>query len=98
LKAILQIEKKMGRLRNKNGYESRIIDIDILYFNDENIHQPDLIIPHPRLHQRRFTLLPLTEIAGDLMHPVYHEKNSELLKRCRDKSFVWRIDGKSNEI
>lgn len=95
LKRILQIEKSMGRVRNSDRYDSRIIDIDILYYNNECINQPGLVIPHPRLHQRRFTLMPLVEIAGSKMHPVLNMDNSELLSQCEDNSVVKEFEEES---
>jgi len=88
LKNILKIEKSMGRTRNEGGYASRNIDIDILYFNNETIELADLIIPHPRLHERRFTLVPLVEIAPYFEHPVLKKTNSALLDYCDDPSEV----------
>jgi 2-amino-4-hydroxy-6-hydroxymethyldihydropteridine diphosphokinase len=92
LEQIRQIEAGMGRSRNSTGYESRTIDIDILYYNDETIQMPGLTIPHPHLHQRKFTLLPLAEIAPDLVHPILKKNNSELLRACRDDMKVWTFD------
>lgn len=90
LKELLSIEIRLGRDRiNKyDGYVSRPIDIDILYYNDLVVDSADLILPHPRLHQRRFTLLPLCEIASDYIHPIVKCSNMELLSRCDDMSIV----------
>ncbi len=88
LKHILLVEKNMGRTRKGKGYASRKIDIDILYYNGEIYNLPDLIIPHPRLHERRFTLRPLADVAPDMIHPVLKMTNSELLSRLNDKSSV----------
>ena len=89
------IERRMGRmgepLYNERGeriYADRPIDIDILYYNDLVVDSADLILPHPRLHQRRFTLLPLCEIAPDYIHPIVKCSNMELLSRCDDMSIV----------
>ncbi len=64
-----QIEKKLGRTKIGNNYESRLIDIDILFYNDEIIHEQELIIPHEQLHKRRFTMEPLVEISPEYAHP-----------------------------
>ena len=84
LKSILAIEKKMGRIRTvKNA--PRIIDIDILFFNKEIIHLPDLIVPHPEIQNRRFVLIPLNELAPQLIHPVLNKKVHQLLAGCADQ-------------
>lgn len=90
LKTILHIEEKIGRVRQEK-YGPRIIDIDILLFNDE-VHQlPMLKIPHPQLQNRRFVLAPLAEIAPDLIHPVLKKTIAELLAICPDKLAVKKI-------
>jgi 2-amino-4-hydroxy-6-hydroxymethyldihydropteridine diphosphokinase len=83
LPILLQIEKQLGRVRQEK-YGSRIIDIDILFFNEEVIHLPDLIIPHPQLQNRRFVLTPLFEIAPAYVHPVLKQTVAELLNACSD--------------
>lgn len=84
MKKILSIENEMGRVRTiKNA--ARIIDIDILFFNNEIIHQDNLVIPHPEIQNRRFTLLPLTEISPLLMHPVFNQSMQTLLSTCKDE-------------
>jgi 2-amino-4-hydroxy-6-hydroxymethyldihydropteridine diphosphokinase len=81
---ILEIESKMGRIRTvKNA--SRIIDIDILFFNDSIINEKDLVIPHPEIGNRRFVLTPLNELSPRLEHPVLHKPISDLLSTCPDK-------------
>lgn len=76
--ALLQIEQEMGRRRTqKKG--PRTIDLDILLFGDEIADSPALTIPHPGMHQRRFVLAPLAEIAPDLRHPVFNKTIRELL-------------------
>ncbi len=72
------IELKMGRAPGKPN-APRPIDIDILFYGDQVIKSPDLIIPHPRLAERAFVLIPLAEIASDLVHPVSGEAIRELL-------------------
>lgn len=86
-----EIEKRMGRLKTKSGYEDRIIDIDILLFGNQKIEIPNLIIPHPRMEQRSFALLPLCELAGKTIHPVYNISINDLLKSCKDDSPVKRL-------
>ena len=85
---IVMIEAMMGRLREGKGYKSRIIDIDILFFGNRIFENKVLIIPHPKIQERRFVLVPLTEIAGDLIHPVFNKSIEELLKECKDKGEV----------
>lgn len=83
IQIILKIEEKMGRIRTiKNA--ARIIDIDILFFNNEIIDQPDLIIPHPEIINRRFVLIPLTELVPAMIHPVYKKTMKQLLSTCKD--------------
>lgn len=87
LAACLDTEREMGRVREeKDG--PRLIDVDILLFGDERREGPGLVIPHPRLHERRFVLEPLHEIAPDLRHPVLRLTVSELRDRCPDTSAV----------
>jgi 2-amino-4-hydroxy-6-hydroxymethyldihydropteridine diphosphokinase len=62
----------------------RIIDIDILFFNKEIIHHPDLVAPHPEIQNRRFVLIPLNEIAPQFIHPVLNKTVHELLTLCKD--------------
>lgn len=78
LEKVLNIENKLGRHREEK-WGSRIIDIDILFFDQQIINEPGLIVPHPELQKRRFTLEPLAEIAPDWVHPVF-KKNILRLK------------------
>lgn len=91
LHIIMAIEKRMGRLRDEK-YGPRIIDIDILLYNNDIIDEPSLQIPHPRLADRRFALAPLAEIAARVMHPVFKKTISELLLECRDMLLVKKLD------
>lgn len=88
LDQILHLESKMGRIRKHNGYEARIIDIDILLFEELILHDDQLIIPHPRLEERRFALKPLAEIASTILHPQRRISIQELLEICPDKSQI----------
>ncbi|MBR5353732.1 MAG: 2-amino-4-hydroxy-6-hydroxymethyldihydropteridine diphosphokinase [Bacteroidales bacterium] len=92
LRECLAIEKELGRQRKGNTppndakrvYSSRPIDIDLILFDNEVISLPDLTIPHPRMHQRRFVLQPLCDIAPDAIHPVLKKTISQLLSICED--------------
>lgn len=88
LKELLAIEKKMGRTREGKGYASRIIDLDILFYDGMISETPQLIIPHPVLHKRRFVLMPLAEIAPEMIHPVFKKTIHQLLEECDDKMNV----------
>jgi len=90
IRRILKVEKQMGRIREEK-YGPRIIDIDILLFNDETFYYHFLRLPHPEMQNRRFALLPLAEIAPDVMHPVLHKSVRELLELCPDKLAVKKI-------
>lgn len=97
LKKIHAIEELMGRKRNGTEYISRTIDIDILYLENEITETEELTVPHPRLHLRKFALLPLSEIAADFIHPVLKKTNDELLGQLKDNSKVWKVEGKKSE-
>ncbi len=90
LKTALEIEQSMGRMRTEK-WAPRIIDIDILFYGDEIINQSNLIIPHSLLHERRFTLAPLAEIAPLYMHPSIHKSIELLLSECTDNSLVEKM-------
>ena len=89
LKELQAIESRLGRVAKINsGYESREIDLDILFYNDEIIKEKILLIPHPELHKRRFVLQPLLDIAKELEHPVLNKNIELLLEACMDKSVI----------
>lgn len=88
LEKLLNIEILLGRIRSGERWQPRTIDIDILFYNDIIIKESELIIPHPYLHERKFTLIPLDEIAPDFIHPLFNKNINKLLKECRDTSKV----------
>ena len=83
LERVLQIEDKIGRIRNEKWGE-RIIDIDVLLFNDSIVEKDGICIPHIHLHNRRFVLIPLNEVAPSFIHPKYNKTIEELLSECKD--------------
>ena len=83
LQEILLIETRMGRVRTKKN-DPRIIDIDILFFNNEIINDAHLTIPHPELQNRKFVLVPMNELSPGLVHPVLHRSIRDLLSTCKD--------------
>ena len=88
LECIRNIELQSGRERKSGVYENRNLDIDIIFYDDKIINKENLKIPHPLLHERKFTLVPLAEINPDLIHPVFHQTISELLSKCADNKMV----------
>lgn len=83
LECVLEAEAMLGRVR-KERYGPRIIDIDILFYNNDIVRTPALTIPHPEIQNRRFALVPLQEIAPGLMHPVLKKDIDQLLEECPD--------------
>lgn len=90
LEKALAIEVQLGRVRHEK-WGSRIIDIDILFYGDSVIEEADLVVPHPHLHERAFVLIPLQEIAPDLLHPVFKKTVSALARNLEDSLLVKRI-------
>jgi len=88
LQTLLKIEESMGRQRTSVNFSSRIIDLDILFYNSLVKEEQGLIIPHPHIQDRRFVLIPMAEIAPDFIHPVFNESIVTLLKSCSDNSSV----------
>lgn len=83
----LEIEYELGR-RRENTWEPRTIDVDILFAGNSIVDDSDLVLPHPFLHQRKFVLIPMSEIAEDFKHPVFNKSITELLDACEDDGAV----------
>ncbi len=82
----------MGRIRSQNnGYTDRIIDIDIIYFNNDIINTIELTIPHPNLYTRKFVLAPLNEIVPHYIDPMNKKTIVELLENCSDDSTLEKV-------
>jgi 2-amino-4-hydroxy-6-hydroxymethyldihydropteridine diphosphokinase len=78
-----RIEEKLGRVRHKK-WEARVIDIDILFYEDAIIDLPNLKIPHPLFQERNFAMVPMNEIAPNYIHPVFNKNITELLRESSD--------------
>lgn len=87
LTQIHKIEDIFGRTREVR-WGARTLDIDILFFGSQIIQEPDLIVPHPRIHQRAFVLQPLAELCPDLIHPVLHKSIKCLLENLEEKTTI----------
>ena len=88
---ILFIEQQLGRIREEKHFTARTIDIDILFYDNRIVNKGNIIIPHPRLHIRRFALEPLAEVEPDLIHPVLKRTIAQLLIGCSDKMKVRKM-------
>ncbi len=89
MQILLDIENSLGRERNNSdGYADRNIDIDILLFDDEIIFSKTLIVPHSKMLERKFVLVPLAEIAGSVIHPIAKQKIGVCLQNCNDSSEI----------
>ncbi|MBN2397724.1 MAG: 2-amino-4-hydroxy-6-hydroxymethyldihydropteridine diphosphokinase [Deltaproteobacteria bacterium] len=95
LEGVLGVEDRMGRAREER-WGPRIIDIDILLYGQAVIHEDSLVIPHPRLHKRRFVLVPLDEVAPHAIHPAFGVSVRGLLDRVGDDSAVELLSGAWN--
>ena len=93
LKELQAIEVELGRKSKiSKGYESREIDLDILFFEDEIIEEKTLILPHPQLQNRKFVLQPLLDVAKDLSHPILNKTIETLLVECNDSSVIEHVN------
>lgn len=88
LDSLLNIETLLGRTRESVAYSDRVIDIDILFYENEIVAEQHLKIPHYHIEERRFVLMPMTEIAGDFVHPITNKTMHQLLEICSDNSSV----------
>jgi 2-amino-4-hydroxy-6-hydroxymethyldihydropteridine diphosphokinase len=86
--ACLDAERELGRVRGPRPRAPRTVDVDLLLYGQEVLAEPALVLPHPRLHERLFVLVPLAEIAPHALHPVLGLTALQLLARCRDRSRV----------
>lgn len=92
LNVLKHIEQDAGRQqKTKKDYEDRPLDIDILFYDNSIIESEQLSIPHPRLHLRLFVLVPMNEIAPQLMHPILHKTIETLLMECDDSTLIRKI-------
>ncbi len=80
----LEVEQMLGRERSAR-WGDRLMDIDILFYGQQQVQQPDLVIPHPRLAERAFVLQPLTEVAAGWLHPALKLSAAALLAQCSDR-------------
>lgn len=80
MRYLLAIEENMGRTRTEDKWQPRIIDLDILDFNQEVIHTETIITPHAYLHERLFALLPLQELSPDYIHPIHKKSIQEMIQ------------------
>ncbi|MFH1644855.1 MAG: 2-amino-4-hydroxy-6-hydroxymethyldihydropteridine diphosphokinase [Candidatus Omnitrophota bacterium] len=78
-------QRQDDNITKKSLYEPRNIDLDILFYGDVIIKGMNLVVPHPRLHERLFVLEPMAEIAPDFMHPIFKKTVKELLAKCKEK-------------
>ena len=99
LTKILNIEKQLGRVRDKTlGYQSRIIDIDLIAFNEELIETVALQVPHPLMQNRNFVLLPMRDLNLNWIHPVFHKKVAELIEISPDDSVCSEVQKMQNPL
>lgn len=88
---LLSIEEDMGRVRESQTYKDRMMDIDVLFYDDLIIQSEKLIVPHPRIEERQFVLAPMNELAPKLIHPQTKKTMSVLLEECKDKGVARKL-------
>jgi 2-amino-4-hydroxy-6-hydroxymethyldihydropteridine diphosphokinase len=99
LNQVLKVEKQLGRIRsNQEGYQSRIIDIDLIVFDNEIIESVKLTIPHPLMQNRNFVLLPMRDLKLDWKHPVFHKTINELIAITPDDSSCTVVQDLKNPL
>ena len=91
LRTLQQIEQQLGKVK-VGHWRERLIDLDILYYGNRVVRTPRLTLPHPELHRRRFTLVPMSELAPQFVHPVLGKTQQELLDACADQLEVKKIN------
>jgi len=96
LEIIHQIETSMGRIRKNKTYESRTIDIDIIFYDDIIMNTDNLVLPHPHFAERRFAITPVNDICDNWLHPVLKKSVKQMLDECKDKSQVALFTGHVN--
>ena len=97
LQTLKQIEKETGRVETIK-WGPRVIDIDILFYGNRVVETKELKIPHPYLHQRKFTLAPLNEIAAEFVHPLFNKSVNELFQECGDASSVNTLNSQFSNL
>ncbi len=95
LEVLIEIEELSGRKRNNNIYAARVIDIDILFYNNNIIKSDKLIIPHPKIRERMFVLVPMAELQPDFVHPEFKVEINQLKNECMDTKWVREYKSKS---
>jgi len=89
---LLQTEKAMGRIREEQGYADRTIDLDVLDYDGKVWESESLVLPHPRLHLRRFTLMPMGDVVPNWFHPTLGKSLATLLDECPDEVIPTAVD------
>jgi 2-amino-4-hydroxy-6-hydroxymethyldihydropteridine diphosphokinase len=99
LNQVLKVEKKLGRIRSEQqGYQSRIIDIDLIVFDDQIIESEKLMIPHPLMQNRKFVLLPMQDLKLNWKHPILQKTVSELISNTPDESICTVVQNLKNPL